>query len=768
MEFHFENTAEKYFANTLKRLDGEKSVKCAEGARWSFADLKIMEYWVRFMRAYPDGHCREFCDNYATSHFFEEYADRVYEIQQQVKFPKGITASIDDKSYSVQELLEEFHDNRNVRLAKQFFEVTAYLDRENDCIRPILVQTIADCATNWIKKGCAADDVSLQRIFELKKIFHLSDEAVELVLYLWLRNHQRLLMRLETIRAKDGVDFDPNERGSFKRVALLTGLEPTVIHELCAKESALVKFHLIQMEETFRNTDLRIKRKELYLAEDVSDYLYGFSDVSHIMNFKSANPPLVTFDQIASQNSRATFVLQLLQNHTKGEHLNILFYGKEGTGKTELARSLAQKLNMPLLEVGYGDESMNEQLRLQSRLRSLLLADWECQKTPGIILMDEADLVLNSAEKGFLNIVFENLKTPVIWITNSIRSIENSTRRRFDYSLEFSTFGKRERVAIWNSVLKSRDAESMMTDEDINRIAEEIPVMAGSATLAVLQAQRMQKAEMTPVQVVREIAQSHAKLLGIQPTMQTNMQSNYNVDYIHLSDGDRNTFDYLIPMLKNFDNLWRNAKVSGKRENLNMLLYGPPGTGKSAFAQHVIRDILHREVLVKRASDILGGVVGETERNIREIFKEAELSEAVLFIDEADSFFETRGDAKHQWEVTQVNEFICQMDAFNGMLIAATNFENTLDWAIRRRFQVKLAFQYMDAKQISKTWADFFGGSCPKSLLAYDNVAISDFQSVQHKLHYVPDELKTKELVLQNMLEELANKDSHSGRKLGL
>jgi hypothetical protein len=108
------------------------------------------------------------------------------------------------------------------------------------------------------------------------------------------------------------------------------------------------------------------------------------------------------------------------------------------------------------------------------------------------------------------------------------------------------------------------------------------------------------------------------------------------------------------------------------------------------------------------------------------------------------------------------------MDSFNGMLIAATNYENVLDWAIRRRFQLKLSFDYMDLPQISKTWTVFFGGYCPKEILRCDNVAISDFQNVRRKLEYVPTELRTKELILQNMLEELANKDDHQGRRLGL
>lgn len=765
MQFHFENTAERYFANALNRLAAEHPV-CRTGVLQSFADLKMMEYWVRFMRAYPDGCCRGFCDNYMTDRFFGEYADLVYEIRQQVNFPTGITASVDGKSYKVQELLEEFHKVRDVRLAEQFFEVTAYLDGENDCIRPVLVKIIEDCTADWMKKGCAADDVSMRRIFELKNVFHLSDEAVELVLYLWLKNHQRLFMKLEPLRTKNGVDFDSNERGSFKRIALLTGLEPAVIQELYAKESPLVKFHLIQMEETFRNVDLRIKRKELYLAEDVSDYLYGFSDVSHIMNYKPADAPLVSFEQIAVQNAHAEFVLQLLQSHAKGTPLNILFYGREGTGKTELAKAIAQKMNVTMFSVGLGEESMDEETLLHHRLRSLLLAEWECEKNDGFVLMDEADLVLNKGEKGLLNILFENLKVPVIWITNNIASIENSTRRRFDYALEFSIFGKRERMAIWQSVLKTQNAENMMDSPEIEKIATEIPVMAGSATLAVKAAKRLNG---DCQRIVREVASSHAKLLGIETENGKRHDTEpFREEYICFSDKIDKPLRYAIPLLQNFDAKLRQCKACGNHENLNMLLYGPPGTGKTAFANYIARDVLHRDILIKRASDILGSYVGETERNIRDVFTEAEKNQAVLFIDEADSFLESRDGAQHRWEVSQVNEFICQMDQFNGLFIAATNYERSLDKAIRRRFQFKLGFDYLKRTQIKKVWSDFFGVVCPEKILEQGNVSISDFAAVRQRLRYMPDDLKTSTLVAELMLDEIANKDDHYGRRLGL
>lgn len=768
MCLHSENTKENYFAKKVESLAKESAAPIARDERMSFIDLKIMEFWSRFMQNHLDGNCRAFCESYMQEKYKGIFADRIYESRDLIDFSSSCKTQIDGQCYNAEELMYAYHESRDSRFADGLFSMLAYYANEGELSRKILVQIIRECTLERIAEGCDESDVSFQRVFELKRLFDLSDEAIELVLYLWLKGHKNMGLKLEIRFSNLKKYFDAEAKGSFERISDIAGLAPTALYELCSKDSALIKFHIVQMEDIEKGNESVAHRRELFLASDIFDFLHGFSDVSRIINYKPAEPPIVSFEQIASQNSHAMFVFHLLQTHTKGTALNILFYGREGTGKTELAKALAQKLNVPLISVGIGDESMNEETLLHHRLRSLLLAEWECEKSGGIILMDEADLVLNQAEKGLLNIIFENLKTPVIWITNNIACIENSTRRRFDYSLEFFTFSNKERVAIWQSVLKAQQAESILRNDEIENIAKEIPVMAGSITLAVRQAQRMQTADFSPLNVVREIASSHAKLLGISMGLQKAKESEYNMECVRISSGDIKNIDYVIPMLKNFDAQWRASKLSGRRENLNIFLYGPPGTGKSAYAKHIAQDILGRDLLVKRASDILGGIVGDTERNIREMFREAEQSDAILFIDEADSFFENRGNAKNHWEVTLVNEFICQMDSFNGMLIAATNYENVLDWAIRRRFQLKLAFDYMESKQVSKTWATFFGDKCPREVLAYDNISISDFQNVRRKLAYVPNELRTRELILQNMLEELANKDEHQGRKLGL
>jgi SpoVK/Ycf46/Vps4 family AAA+-type ATPase len=130
-----------------------------------------------------------------------------------------------------------------------------------------------------------------------------------------------------------------------------------------------------------------------------------------------------------------------------------------------------------------------------------------------------------------------------------------------------------------------------------------------------------------------------------------------------------------------------------------LCLYGPPGTGKTAFAHHLGR-VLDRPVLVKRGSDLISGWVGRTEANIAEAFREAGEDHAILVIDEADGFLRDRAGAQRSWEVTEVNELLTQMEAFEGVFVASTNLVDVLDPASLRRFDFKVKFGYLTRDQL--------------------------------------------------------------------
>jgi len=135
-----------------------------------------------------------------------------------------------------------------------------------------------------------------------------------------------------------------------------------------------------------------------------------------------------------------------------------------------------------------------------------------------------------------------------------------------------------------------------------------------------------------------------------------------------------------------------------KRPMGTLCFYGIPGTGKSQLAEYLAGE-LDKPLLMKRASDLLDKYVGESEKRISEMFAEAEAEEAILLLDEADSFLRDRNQASQQWEVSLVNELLQRMERFSGIFICATNLFKQLDAAALRRFTFKLEFKALTAEQ---------------------------------------------------------------------
>jgi transitional endoplasmic reticulum ATPase len=125
--------------------------------------------------------------------------------------------------------------------------------------------------------------------------------------------------------------------------------------------------------------------------------------------------------------------------------------------------------------------------------------------------------------------------------------------------------------------------------------------------------------------------------------------------------------------------------------------------GKPGFFQY-LGEVLGKPVLLKTASDLLRPFVGQTEREIAAMFREARDQKAILFIDEVDGFFQNRDRAHQNWEVTLVNEFLGELERYGGTFVGATNLKETLDLAVFRRFDFKVGFDYL---KVNMAWLLF-------------------------------------------------------------
>lgn len=151
------------------------------------------------------------------------------------------------------------------------------------------------------------------------------------------------------------------------------------------------------------------------------------------------------------------------------------------------------------------------------------------------------------------------------------------------------------------------------------------------------------------------------------------------------------------------------------RKNIDakVIFYGPPGTGKTMSALCLAKS-LKKQVLSFDCSKILSKYVGESEQNVRKIFDSyreicaKSKSEPVLLLNEADQFLSARTEASASGAEKMHNQmqniFLEQIEKFNGVLIATTNFQKSLDKAFSRRFDYKIEFKKPALKERLQIW----------------------------------------------------------------
>ena len=163
-----------------------------------------------------------------------------------------------------------------------------------------------------------------------------------------------------------------------------------------------------------------------------------------------------------------------------------------------------------------------------------------------------------------------------------------------------------------------------------------------------------------------------------------------------------------------FDSFCDRMEEKGMKAGLTILLYGAPGTGKTESVFQLARKN-NRVVLMADASSIRSKWVGETEKNIKKLFKDYKQAMEtcdqipILLFNEADAILGSRrpvSDRVEQMENTLQNILLQELENFEGIFIATTNLEENLDPAFDRRILYKVKFTGPTDEMRASIWKD--------------------------------------------------------------
>ena len=406
-----------------------------------------------------------------------------------------------------------------------------------------------------------------------------------------------------------------------------------------------------------------------------------------------ARPPMLRPGDYAHLRPGFNVLSQLIDEaiQLKREGVNVLLYGAPGTGKTELVRTIGKQLRVPVFNVADRDED-GHPLAPKDRLDSAVTGQFLAGRSKAIVCFDEVEGIFNDGSELFgklstaesqkvsFNTLLERNRAPMFWIANSIRGIDSAFARRFDLVIRLDAPPRKQRLH-----LLERKCGRQVPHEQLERLARIDQITPALVTRAA--------------DVVRRVGLKDAKQSGalLETVLDGVLQAQrYRPLALALHKSDTSDFD---PAFCNATgDLGALAEALSRNPMGRICLYGPPGTGKTAFG-HWLAERIDRTHMLRKMSDLQSPFLGVMERNLADAFEQAKRDDAVLQIDEVDSFLQDRRQAQRSWETSQVNEFLTQLESFDGVFIASTNLMVSLDPAAMRRFDYKLRMDYLRPDQ---------------------------------------------------------------------
>lgn len=170
---------------------------------------------------------------------------------------------------------------------------------------------------------------------------------------------------------------------------------------------------------------------------------------------------------------------------------------------------------------------------------------------------------------------------------------------------------------------------------------------------------------------------------------------------------------------------WGFANQGSRGLGIAALFAGTSGTGKTMAAE-ILAQELRLDLYRIDLSAVVSKYIGETEKNLRQIFDAAEAGGVILLFDEADALFGKRSevkDSRDRHANVEVGYLLQRMEGYQGLAILTTNLKSSLDQAFLRRLRFVITFPFPDSKSRAEIWRRIFPKQTPTQDLDFQKLA---------------------------------------------
>jgi len=486
------------------------------------------------------------------------------------------------------------------------------------------------------------------------------------------------------------------------------------------RDAKLFKNELLylRMPRMIRNPGFQ--HHSIVMSEHVASYIMGLSVLDRLLiAFAGMEDTPVKPDDLYMDGEEKQRLIDLTTGWSAGDVTDtpLVFEveGRAGTGKSKLSNMIATVVGRPLIRVDSA-KMANTDANFSEVTSTLFHEAW---MRNAVLVFEQADALFGKKDPR-LPVLYEGIsRYPglVFLITTAHSQLSPSLERLVSYKVKMDLPSSGARLNLWTRALN--DAGIAASDLDIAMLANTFEITGAQVENAVRMAINITASRGLEHVGKAELEEgAYAQIRAELDDYALKRRIRLTLDDLILPDHEKDSVREVMDAAKNrafIMTKWGFDRRLATGKGLVVMFIGEPGTGKTLCAE-ILASELDQGLYQISIPRIMSKYIGETEKNIEQVFQQARATNSILLFDEADALFTKRVKVQtsiDRFSNMEVNLLLQEIERFNGIVILTSNLEKNIDKAFERRINFKIRFPFPEPVYRAEIWEKLFPRECP-------------------------------------------------------